>query len=60
MADQMNGKEVKAYEFKGMGMLAYIGDFKAVSELREFKDSGEFMFSFGTESYNCFTGVRGI
>jgi len=40
LANQLNGKDSAPFEYQGLGMLAFIGDFKAVSDLAAFKDSG--------------------
>ena len=45
LAKKLNGQVKEDFEYKGIGMLAYIGEFKAVSELREFKDSGKCTYS---------------
>ena len=38
--DEAYGKSVQPFRFKSMGMLAYIGNYEALSDLPEFKLSG--------------------
>ena len=42
IAEQLNGKPAQEFTFQGIGMLAYIGGFKAVTDLKAFKDRGQF------------------